>query len=139
MSSQGLIRVVLCDDHGLLRALVRTMLDNEVDITIVAEASDVAGLLCESSREKPDVVILDGRLHAEHGLDSIGALLEASPASRVLMFSSEADPAYLRRALALGAHGYLLKDSAEHLATAIRALQAGGTYVDGRLALGTAG
>ena len=138
MGSQGIIRVLLCDDHEVIRGLVRAMLDGEADITVVTEASGVDGLLREASREQPDVVVLDGRLQNQNGFDTLAALLRASPNSRVLMFSSEVDPAYRRRALALGAHGYLLKDSAEHLATAVRVVQGGGVYLDTPSALGSA-
>lgn len=138
MSSQQIIRALLCDDHEVMRGLIRAMLDAETDISVVSETADVEALVRESSREQPDVVVLDGRLEVQDGFDSIAAILSASPKSRILMFSSEADPAYQRRAVALGAHGYLLKDSAEHLATAVRVVKGGGTYVDARFALRTA-
>lgn len=129
------IRVLLCDDHAVIRGLVRLMLEDEPGITVVSETSEVAGLVREARRLRPDVVLLDGRLHGLNRSDSIQATLAASPPSRILMFTSEASPAYTRRALSLGAHGYLLKDSAEFLASAIRVVHLGGVYVDERISV----
>lgn len=124
------IRVLLCDDHDGIRTLVRDLLTAEPGITVVSETADIPTLLAALPLTKPDIVLLDCMLHGRSSLEAIGAARTLSPESRILMFSAENDPAYCRRAMNLGAHGYLLKESADQLGAALRAVDGGGTYID---------
>ena len=133
MSEQHAIKVLLCDDHDGIRGLVRDFLADEDDITVVSETADVEGLFEALKELEPDVVLLDCTLRGRSGLDAIEEARALSPGCQILMFSADDDPAYCRKAFGLGAHGYLLKESAEQLPSAIRVVEAGGKYLDARL------
>ena len=125
------IRVLLADDHAVLRAGLKVLLDSEPDLEVVGEAEN--GLVCiELARElAPDVIVLDINMPECGGLDALSALLDASPGSRVLVLTMHDDPAYLRRTLRAGGSGYLLKQSAaEELLSVIRIVAGGGLYVN---------
>ena len=130
-----MIRVLICDDHDFMRGMVCELLGREPDIRVIGETSEIEQLYAELRATRPDVLLLDRSLHGHNTLDAIPEAHELSPASRILMFSADDDPAYCSRAFALGAHGYVVKESAEHLPEAIREVSAGGTYVDHRIRL----
>lgn len=128
-----MIRVLLCDDHDLMRSMVREFLAEETDMTVIGEVSSLDELFAALHDGAPDVLLLDRILHGENTLNSIVEALAAAPGSRILMFSGDDDPAYCVRALTLGASGYLLKESAEQLPEAIRLVRGGSIYLDARV------
>src|SRR5918994_3847110 len=125
------IRVVLADDHALVRGGLRRVLEAEDDVRVVAEAGD-ADEAIEVVRElRPRIVLLDVNMPGTPSLDAIPALLGAAPGCAVVMLTMHDDFAYARDALAAGASGYVLKDAAERqLVDAVRAVVAGRGYLD---------
>lgn len=115
------IRVVLIDDHKLLRSGVRALLEREADIEIVGEASDgYEGVQCVCA-EKPDVVLLDLNMPGMSGLTALQAIVEDAPETHVLMLTVSEDADDLTTALRAGANGYLLKNiDADFLVNAVR-------------------
>jgi DNA-binding NarL/FixJ family response regulator len=132
------IRVVLADDHYLVREGVRRLLETEPDVEVAAVCSDLASLLESVDAERPDVVVTDIRMppgNADEGIQAAGRLRETHPATGVVVLSQYANPSY---ALALLEHGsagraYLLKERVEDLGqliAAIRAVAEGGSVID---------
>jgi DNA-binding NarL/FixJ family response regulator len=129
------IRVELVDDHAVVRAGVRMLLEYQADMEVVAEAANAVEGVRLARDLRPDVVLLDIGLPGCSGLDAIGPVLEASPKSRILILSTHDNQAYLRLALAAGAAGYVAKEaSASELTQAIRTVAAGRSYVNVSLA-----
>ncbi len=124
------IRVLIVDDHAVVRSGLRRVLDAEPDIETVAEAADADRAVFEAIEHKPDVVLLDVTMPGKSGIEGIPALLQAAPEVRVLMLSMQDDPHYLREAFEAGARGYVLKEAADtEVVDAIRAVAAGERYV----------
>lgn len=124
------IRVLLCDDHRVVRAGLRRLLEEHGDLSVVGEAGTAAEVQRLTVTTRPDVVVLDIGLPDRSGLDVVGELLTAAPATRVLILSMHEDIAYLRRAFDVGAIGYLPKDAADvELVAAVREAAAGRRYV----------
>jgi two-component system response regulator NreC len=124
------IRVLIADDHAVLRAGLRMLLDAEPDMEVVGEAADGAEALARVGELAPDVVLLDITMPRLDGLSVLRQMREVSPASRVLILTMHDDEGYLREALAAGGVGYVLKRAADtELLSAIRAVHQGGTYL----------
>lgn len=125
------MRVMLADDHRIVREGLRWMLDGEDDIEVVAEVSDGSGVLEQLARTDVDVLVLDVRMPGLGGLEALAALSGSGTAApRVLVLSMHAEPAYVRRAIELGATGYLLKRATrEQLLDALRKVAAGESVV----------
>jgi two-component system, NarL family, response regulator NreC len=124
------LRVVICDDHALVRAGLRRLLETEHDVAVVGEAATAEEGVAAVISHRPDVLLLDVTMPGRSGLDALPDVFAASPETRVLMVSMQDDPAYVRRALAAGADGYLLKEAAEEdLVQAIQDVAAGRRYV----------
>ncbi|TDJ16468.1 MAG: response regulator transcription factor [Gammaproteobacteria bacterium] len=123
-------RVLLADDHKILRQGLRTLLEQEKDIQVVGEA-DNGRLSVELTGElAPDVVIMDVAMPDLNGIDATRRITEADPRTRVLALSMHSDGRYVRGMLQAGARGYILKDcAAEELTHAIRTVMAGQVYV----------
>jgi DNA-binding NarL/FixJ family response regulator len=120
------IRIVLCDDHQLVRTGLRRIIEVETDLEVVGEAASCDEALNLTVRARPDVLVLDVGLPDGSGLDALERVRAAVPDTRVLMLTVHDEVAYLRRAFATGASGYLVKDAADtELITAIRAVAAG--------------
>ena len=133
--SDPVVRVVIADDHTLVRDGLRLLVDMEADLEVVAEAGGVAATVSALETEAPDVLILDVHLGAENGLDALPALLRASPSTRVLVLTMQDDPAFARKALRAGASGYVLKEAPRsELIEAVRAVAGGETYLHPQLA-----
>jgi len=125
------IRVLIADDHAILRAGLRALLDVERDMHVVGEASDGPDAMSAAAILRPDVVLLDVEMPRLCGLDAIGGILARCPQTRVLVLTMHAETVYARHALQLGASGYVLKDRIpDELMAAIRQVHAGRAYVD---------
>jgi len=123
------IRVLLADDHGLLRKGVRSVLAQDGGISVVGEANDGAEAVRLSEELSPDVVLLDIAMPGLNGLDAAAHITKKSRRVGVIVLSMYADEEYLVRALNAGARGYLLKESAEpDLIRAVRAVALGHTF-----------
>ncbi len=124
------IRVVLVDDHAILRAGLRRVLDAEADIEVVGEAESADRAVFETLSSKPDVVVMDLVMPGKSGIEGMPAVLQAAPDVKVLVLSMQDDPRYVREAFEIGASGYVLKEAADtEVVGAIRAVAAGERYV----------
>jgi DNA-binding NarL/FixJ family response regulator len=129
------IRVVLADDHAIVREGLRHVLHDEPGFTVVGEAANAADVVPMALEHRPDVVLLDIAMPGGGGLSATAEIMAAWPDARVLLLSMYDSVEYVREGLRLGATGYLLKDSAgAELRIAIRAVQAGGTYLSPAIA-----
>ena len=124
------IRVVIVDDHAILRAGLRRVLDAEPDIEVVGEAATAERAVFEALANKPDVVVMDVVMPGKSGIEGMPAVLQAVPEVKVLMLSMQDDPHYVREAFEAGAAGYVLKEAADtEVVGAVRAVAAGERYV----------
>jgi len=123
------IRVLLADDHTLIRAGLRMVVDAQSDLSVVGEASDGREAVALAGKLKPDVVIMDVGMPNLNGIEACRQIHAELPDTQVAMLSMHSDEGYVLRALKAGAKAYLLKDSAEaDLASAIRAVAAGKSF-----------
>ncbi|HUZ83722.1 MAG TPA: response regulator transcription factor [Gaiellales bacterium] len=123
-------RVLIVDDHAVVRAGIRLLLEVEEGIDPVAEAGSAAEAVRVARRVSPDVILLDVTMPGQSGIDALPELRQAAPQARVLMLSMQDDPAYARAALGAGASGYVLKEAAyAELVEAIRRVADGEPYV----------
>ncbi len=135
MDNTSKIRILLADDHAILRAGLRMLIDSQPDMGVIGEAQNGEEAVRLTAQKRPDVVILDITMPGGGGLRAIPELVKTSPSSRILMLTMHEEPAYLRTALAAGAAGYVLKRSVDaNLLAAIRAVSRGRSYVDSELA-----
>lgn len=124
------IRIVLADDHAVLRAGLKSLLSAQPDLEVVGEAGDGIDCISLVTDLDPDVIVLDINMPRCGGLEALPAIREASPECKVLVLTMHDDPAYLRSVLKAGGSGFLLKQSAaEELLSAIRWVAGGGLYV----------
>jgi two-component system response regulator NreC len=124
------LRILLVDDHRVVRAGLRMLLEAESDFEVVDEAGDIRDAVFKARRHTPDVFVLDVRLPDGSGVDAIDKLLTEAPGAKVLILSMEDDAHNVRTAFANGANGYVLKDAAEdELVSAVREVAAGGHYL----------
>lgn len=120
------IRVLLADDHGVVRKGLRFLVEQEPDITVAGEAADGREAVRLAKDLQPDVIVMDIAMPQLNGIDATAQALKASPDSGVLILSMHSDESYILRSLEAGARGYILKDNAEeHLVQAIRAVAQG--------------
>jgi DNA-binding NarL/FixJ family response regulator len=123
------IRVLIADDHALVREGLRYVLDADPMIEVVAEASNGRLAVDLALQHLPDVIVLDITMPEETGLKAAERLRELLPSAKILLLSMHDQGEYVREGMRIGTNGYLLKDSAgEELRAAIRAVQAGGTF-----------
>jgi len=126
-----MIRVLLVDDHALLRSALRARLVREDDITPVGEAGTAEQAVVQARALQPDLVLLDLILPRKNGYEAIAEISKVSPQSRFLVVSSQASPSAVRQAVSAGASGYVPKRASDgDLLTAIRCVAAGERYVD---------
>lgn len=124
------IRVLIADDHAVLRAGLRALIDAQRDMRVVGEARDGNEAVTETVAAKPDVLLLDLSMPEHSGLHAIPLIRQQSPGARVLVLSMHEDLACLRAAFDSGATGYMLKRVADtELLAAIRAVAGGKKYV----------
>ncbi len=123
------IRVLVADDHALVREGIRYVLDAEEGFEVVAEAANGRAAVELAVLHRPDVVVLDITMPEESGLKAAARLRELLPSAKVLLLSMHDQAEYVREGMRIGTHGYILKDSAgDELRAAIRAVHAGGTF-----------
>ncbi len=124
------IRVLLVDDHQIVRDGLRSLLAKQIDIEVVGEAENGRESLQKARELKPDVVVMDIGMRELNGIDATRQLLAESPETKVVALSMHSDRRYISEMLAAGACGYLLKDSAfDELTAAIRTVAEGRTFV----------
>jgi DNA-binding NarL/FixJ family response regulator len=123
------IRVLLADDHTLIRAGLRMVVASQPDLTVIGEANDGREAIAMADKLKPDVVVMDIGMPSLNGIEACRHIHTALRQTQVVMLSMHSDEGYVLRALKAGARAYLLKDSAEvDLASAIRAVVAGKSF-----------
>ena len=126
---------MIVDDHAILRAGLRMLVNAQADMEVVSEAPDGEKAVQEVRESKPDVTLLDLTMPRVSGMKALQEIARNCRETRVLVLTMHDDPAYLRSALAAGASGYLLKRAVDsELIAAIRAVHRGGIFVDPRLA-----
>jgi DNA-binding NarL/FixJ family response regulator len=124
------IRVVLADDHNLVRAGIRLLLERIPDVEVVGEASDGRSALELIGREKPDVALLDIGMPELNGLEAADRISRQAPQTRLVILSMHASETYVAQALRLGVAGYVLKEAcADELPILLRAVMRGDTYL----------
>ncbi|MGH2860103.1 MAG: response regulator [Solirubrobacteraceae bacterium] len=128
------IRIVIADDHAIVRRGLRQLLDGEDGFEVVAEAEDVESARRYLRGHHPDVLVLDLNMPGEASIDAIPGLRSEFPATQIVVLTMQNEPAYARSALGAGVLGYVLKESADaELVEAIRAAVAGEQYLNPRL------
>jgi two-component system response regulator NreC len=125
------IKVLIADDHAVVRSGLRLLLDAEADLEVVGEAGTGSEAVLRSRILEPDVVLMDVVMPGEGGVEATRRLVGERPETKVLVLSMQDDPRYVREAFDAGASGYVLKDAADaELVHAIREIDAGGRYVN---------
>jgi DNA-binding NarL/FixJ family response regulator len=124
------IRVLIVDDHAVVRSGLHLLLDAESDIEVVGEAGDVRAAVFEAREQQPDVVLMDVVMPGQNGIEGVPLVMKEASNARVLVLSMQDDPRYVREAFAAGASGYVLKEAADaELVAAVHEVAAGGRYV----------
>ena len=123
------IRILLADDHTVMRRGLRLLLESQPEFSVVAEAADGREAIAQAEANEPDVAILDIAMPNLSGIEAAQRINTALPNIAVIILSMHSDESYVLRALKAGAKGYLLKDSAEgDLIDSIRAVHQGRTF-----------
>ena len=124
------IRILLADDHTVVRDGLRALLEKQPDMTVVAEASDGRDSIHLAEEQSPDVVVMDIGMPSLNGIEATRRILAANPRTAVVMLSMHQDESYVLRSLKAGAKGYLLKDSLRgDVIDAIRAVAQGRSFL----------
>jgi DNA-binding NarL/FixJ family response regulator len=134
-ATKGAVRIVLADDHALVRDGLRRVIEAEPDLEVIGEGANVDETIAEVARLRPDVLLLDVSMPGGGGIGALNKIRKASAITRIIILTMHEDPAYVRVALASGASGFLLKHAAgRELAAAVHTVLDGRTYVDPMLA-----
>jgi two-component system, NarL family, response regulator NreC len=124
------IRVVVVDDHAVVRSGLRRVLDAEEDIEVVAEAGSVRDAVFEARAQRPDVIVMDVVMPGQSGIEGTPLVLHEAPDAKVLVLSMQDDPRYVREAFAAGASGYVLKEAVDtDVVEAVRVVSDGRQYL----------
>jgi two-component system response regulator NreC len=127
-------RVLIVDDHAVVRSGLKLVLDADDGIDPVGEAGNARDAIFEARSLKPDVILLDVVMPDQSGLEIIPTLLHENPDTKILVLSMQDDPRYVREAFDAGASGYVLKEAADsEVVAAVREVAGGGRYVDPEL------
>jgi len=130
-----MIRVLVIDDHAILRTGIRSMLEREGDFTVVGQAANADQAVSRARALQPDVILLDVVMPRKSGFETLPELRAVAPEARVIMLSMQTNPSSIRKALNAGAAGFVAKHASEaDLFDAIRRVAAGSRYVDPELA-----
>jgi DNA-binding NarL/FixJ family response regulator len=125
------IRILIVDDHAVVRSGLRRVLEAEPDLEVVGEAPDAERAVFEAIEHKPDVVLMDVVMPGKSGVEAMPALMAAVRDAKVLVLSMQDDPRYVRDAFDAGASGYVLKEAADvEVVAAVRAVAAGEQYIN---------
>ena len=125
------VAVFLADDHAILREGLRTLIDSQIDMRCVGEASDVQAAVAGARSLSPDVVVLDVSLPKLNGLHATEQIVRCCPKSKVLSLTRHSEDSYVQQLLKAGVSGYVLKQSSSAiLLAAIRTVAAGQNYLD---------
>jgi two-component system response regulator NreC len=128
------IRIVLADDHPVVRRGLRMLLDDELGFEVVAEAGDVEEARRAVRGHRPTVLVLDLNMPGDSGFEAIPTMRAEFPATQIVVLTMQQEPAYAREALAAGATGYVLKQAADsELVRAVQLAAAGERYLNPRL------
>ena len=123
------VRVLIVDDHAVVRSGLRLVLEAEEDLEPVGEAGTAREAIFEARSTKPDVILLDVVMPEQSGLEAIPTLLKESPEVKILVLSMQDDPQYVRESFAAGASGYVLKEAVDsEVVHAVREVAGGGQY-----------
>lgn len=123
-------RVLIVDDHAVVRSGLKLVLESEEGIEPVGEAGSARDAVFEARSTKPDVILLDVVMPDQSGIEVIPTLLKENPETKILVLSMQDDPHYVREAFAAGASGYVLKEAADReVVAAVREVAGGGRYV----------
>ena len=126
-------RVVIADDHSVLRAGLKALLEAEPDIQVVGEAEDGVDCVGRAVALEPDIILMDINMPNCNGLDALAQINDLCPETKVLVLTMLDDAGYLRQVLASGGSGYVLKQAAgDELLRAIRTVREGGVYLHRR-------
>jgi two-component system response regulator NreC len=130
MTTNDAIRVLIVDDHAVVRSGLHLLLDAEPGIEVVAEAGNVRDAVFEARDKQPDVVLMDVVMPGQTGIEGVPLVLKESPGAKVLVLSMQDDPRYVHEAFAAGASGYVLKEAVDaEVVGAVREVAGGGRYV----------
>lgn len=130
MMTKATTRVLIADDHTIVRQGLRKLLENEDGIEVAGEAADGRDAVAKAVELSPQVVLMDLSMPGLNGLEAIRQIVKRAPKSRILVLSMHKNDAYVLQALRSGAAGYLLKDSAaEEIVSALRAVGRGESYL----------
>lgn len=133
-------RILLVDDHAILRSGLRMLLDGQPQLKVIGEASDGREALTLAQAQQPDLILLDLTMPGLNGMEALPALRKAAPSSRILILTMHDDESYLRQALHKGAAGYVLKKAADsELLRAIQAVMRGEVYIHSAMMRGLLG
>jgi len=128
------IRILVADDHELVRLGIRSLLNGQPDFLVVCEASDGVDAVTKAKQYQPDVVLLDISMPQLNGLAAAPVIREVAPHAQILIVTDHDIPAFVRLALAAGARGFIPKtDLGKDLAIAVRQVYAGSSFVCERL------
>jgi two-component system, NarL family, response regulator NreC len=135
VSAASPIRVVLADDHALMRHSLRLLLDGEDGMEVIAEAADLASALSHVDSQQPHVLVLDLRIPGGSSIETIGKLRERAPHTQIVVLTMKDSPVFAQHALSSGALGFVLKELADsELPQAVRAAAHGQEYISARVA-----
>ncbi|MDX6676493.1 MAG: two-component system, NarL family, response regulator NreC [Solirubrobacteraceae bacterium] len=133
-ASAAAIRIVLADDHAVVRRGLELLLGAEEDFEVVASVGDVEAAIRTTRGHKPDVLVLDLNMPGGSSLEAIPKIREASPGTAIAVLTMQNEPAFARQAMSAGARAYVLKEAAgDELVEAVRRAAAGETYLNPQL------
>ena len=133
-AASGTIRIVLADDHAVVRSALRMLLDAEEDLEVIAEAGDVETTVRYVRGHKPDVLILDLNMPGGPSLQAVPQITAASEDTKVVILTMQSEPVFAREAMQAGVCGYILKEAADsELVKAVRLAAGGKTYLQPEL------
>ena len=129
-----MIRLLVVDDHAVVRTGLKLLLDAEEDFEVVGEAGNADEAVLRAKLLQPDVLLCDIVMPGRSGIEVAADVRDAAPETRIVMLSMQDDPSYVRQAFGAGAHGYVLKEAADtELVRAVREVAGGGRYVNPEL------
>lgn len=133
-------RIIIADDHSLIRQGIKAIIGQHSELEVIAEAADGHELLSKLAEQQPDMVILDISMPGMNGILAVAEICEHYPAVRILILTMHSNAQYFYHVISAGAHGYLLKDDSDtELLPAIKTVQQGKTYVTPQLVTAVTG